>query len=134
MKENSEVPAPIAEPVNEAAIASLSDNMDDMEIAPVSRRKNRKRNFIESQDSDAGMELEVSETQQKVSGAMDRFVTKSAEHSQPVAPAKVNPSAEKRKRGMKRVKKERTYTNDEGYMVVEEYSSYEEADPNELKQ
>ena len=35
---------------------------------------------------------------------------------------------------MKRVKKEKMYTNADGYMVVEEYSSYEEADPNEIKQ
>lgn len=60
MKQNSEVPAPIADV--DQAVASLSDNMEDMEIAPVQRRKNRKRNFIESQDeSDAGMELEISE-------------------------------------------------------------------------
>ena len=33
------------------------------------------------------------------------------------------------KKGMKRVKKERMFTDKSGYMVVEEYSSYEEADP-----
>ena len=35
------------------------------------------------------------------------------------------------KKGMKRVKKERMFTDKSGYMVVEEYSSYEEADPQE---
>ena len=35
MKENSDVPTPIADPVNDAVIATLSDNMDDMEIAPL---------------------------------------------------------------------------------------------------
>ena len=64
---------------------------------------------------------------------MDRFVTKSAEQSQTFKMAKEDPNAEKKKRGLKRVKKERTYTNDEGYMVVEEYSSYEEADPKEIE-
>lgn len=48
MKENSDVPAPKVDPVIEAAVASLSDNMEDMEIAPLQRRKNRKRNYVES--------------------------------------------------------------------------------------
>ena len=34
---------------------------------------------------------------------------------------------------MKRVLKERTLNDKNGYMVVEEYSSYEEADPEDLK-
>lgn len=37
------------------------------------------------------------------------------------------------KKGMKRVMKERTFNDKNGYMVVEEYSSYEEAGPEEIK-
>ena len=61
-------------------MASLSEDMDDMEIVP--SRRNRKRALVadESQDSVGAMELEVSEA--KPTGAMDKFVTKSQEQSE----------------------------------------------------
>jgi|LauGreDrversion4_2_1035121.scaffolds.fasta_scaffold59773_2 hypothetical protein len=45
----------------------------------------------------------------------------------PNAPAMVNP--EKKKKGMRRVVKTRTYFDEKGYMVNEDYSSYEEGEP-----
>lgn len=69
--------------VDTPVVASLSEDMDEMEIAPISRR-NRKRALVveESQDSVGAMELEVSEPAEKPAGAMDKFVTKSQEHSE----------------------------------------------------
>lgn len=64
--------------------------MQDMEITKPTRR-NRKRNFIqESEDSSVNepVEIENMELEQKPSqlrGAMDKFVTKSAEASQPTS-------------------------------------------------
>jgi len=36
------------------------------------------------------------------------------------------------KKGMKRVMKERTFNDKNGYMVIEEYSSYEEQTPEDI--
>ena len=111
--------------------------MQDMEITKPTRR-NRKRNFIqESEDSSVDeppVEIENMELEQKPSriGAMDRFVTKSAEASQPTS-VQNEALVARAKKGMKRVLKERTFNDKNGYMVIEEYSSYEEADPEDLK-
>jgi hypothetical protein len=62
--------------------------MQDMEITKPTRR-NRKRNFIQESDDDEldveePVEIENMEVEKPTRlGAMDRFVTKSAETSQP---------------------------------------------------
>lgn len=103
---------------------------EELDVSDIthSAKKSNKRN-LNSQTSSHFI------SQQESVNSIQRFMKKSEKkQNNRVISDDEKPTQKKalNKKGMKRVLKEKMFTNEQGYFVVEEYSSYEEYTPAEL--
>jgi DNA polymerase delta subunit 3 len=133
--------------IKNPAIDIVSEEMEDLELDenPKPRGRNRKRRLIR-EDSENSVEPDISEPEnskrQIKDDVMAAFVAKGLkekETSQASAneEAKQNATPNKPKKkqvpkGKKRVMKEKTTEDANGYTIVEEYSEYEDIPAEEL--
>ena len=140
--EKSSVKSSPAKPVA-SQVASVSEDMEDLELQSNPKRRNRKRRLVR-EESEESRQPDISvpeQTKRQIKddpiGGLKNYLIKGKKASKntELSAQDKSPGKNKKKmcpKGKKRVLKERITEDAKGYTVVEEYSEYEDMTPEEI--